>query len=180
MQHKNKNIICGRKTYFGGEPTVFKALPGQGKIVIGNFCSLSTGLSFFLDSNHIKERVSTYPFHRLPNWNTSNKNSKLKGDIIIGNDVWMGYQSSIAAGVTIGDGAIIASKSHVIKDVEPYSIVGGNPAKHISFRFKQYQINELLDIKWWNWNNDTLAQMVPHINSRDIQGFIDKCRENGL
>lgn len=95
-----------------------------------------------------------------------------KGDVIIGNDVWIAENVTIMSGVTIGDGSVIACNSHVVKDVEPYSLVGGNPAKFIKYRFTQDQIEKLLQIKWWNWDDGKINQFVPLLCNNNIDEFI--------
>ena len=97
-----------------------------------------------------------------------------KGDITIGNDVWIGAKATIMSGITIGDGAIIAAGSVVVKDVEPYSMVGGNPAKHLKFRFTEKQIMSLLKISWWNWTEDRIKSDAMMMWSDSIDKFIDK------
>jgi serine acetyltransferase len=97
-----------------------------------------------------------------------------KGDIIIGNDVWIGAKATIMSGITIGDGAIVAAGSVVVKDVEPYSMVGGNPAKHLKFRFTEKQIDDLLKISWWNWTEDRIKSDAMMMWSDSIDEFIDK------
>jgi len=99
---------------------------------------------------------------------------KSKGDIIIGNDVWIGYQSLILSGVNIGNGAIVGARSVVTKDVPAYSIVGGNPAKHIKWRFEQNIIAVLQQIAWWDWNDEKVLEALPFLLSSDIQVFLDK------
>ena len=152
------------------------------KVIIGNFCSIAQNCIYILDHSHNIDTVSTFPFcgNVAGPLRTKHIPPPNKGNITIGNDVWVGLNCMIMGGVTIGDGAVIAAGSVVTKDVNPYSVTGGSPAKHIKYRFDYNIIDQLLDIKWWNWNDDTLAQMAPHINTRDIQGFIDKCRERGL
>ena len=175
------NYQQGRYSYSLGH-TILDSNHRGNKVILGNFCSVSHNCLYILDDNHTVDTVSTFPWAGQVAGPLKQKPipPPNKGNITIGNDVWIGINCTFMGGVTIGDGAVIAAGSVVTKDVEPYSIVGGNPSKHIKYRFDDDIIKELLDIKWWNWNNDTLAQMVPHINSRDIQGFIDKCRENGL
>lgn len=152
------------------------------KVIVGNFCSIAQNCIYILDHNHNIDTVSTFPFCgqvagplRSPHIPPHNK-----GNITIGNDVWIGLNCMIMGGVTIGDGAVVAAGSVVTKDVEPYSVVGGSPAKHIKYRFDDDTMRDLLDIKWWNWNDETLLKMMPYLNSRDISQFIDKCREQGL
>jgi acetyltransferase-like isoleucine patch superfamily enzyme len=96
-----------------------------------------------------------------------------KGDVIIGNDVWIGEGAKIMAGVIIGDGAVIANNSHVVKNVAPYSVVGGNPAKHIKYRFTEAQINQLLQIKWWNWDDENINDFTRLLCDTNIDNFIE-------
>ena len=97
-----------------------------------------------------------------------------KGDIIVGNDVWIGAKSTIMSGIKIGDGVIVAAGAVVTKDVEPYSIVGGNPAKHLKYRFEEQQIKDLLDIAWWNWEESKIKKEAMILWSKDINYFIEK------
>jgi len=153
------------------------------KVIIGNFCSISHNCIYLLDHNHTVDTVSTFPFFGRSAGKLKSNTfipSTNRGNITIENDVWIGLNCTIMGGVTIGNGSVVGAGSVVTKDVPPYSIVGGNPAKHINYRFDDDIIKELLDIQWWNWNDDTITNMMPYINSKDIRGFIDKCRENGL
>jgi len=95
-----------------------------------------------------------------------------KGDVIIGNDVWIGQNVTIMSGISIGDGSVIANNSHVVKNVEPYSLVGGNPAKLIKYRFTTDQIEKLLKIKWWDWEDDKINMFTPLLCNPDIDEFI--------
>jgi len=95
-----------------------------------------------------------------------------KGDVIIGNDVWIGSNVKIMSGITIGDGAVISNSSHVVKNVEPYSLVGGNPAKLIKYRFTSEQISKLLEIKWWDWDDEKINSFVPLLCNESIDEFI--------
>lgn len=147
-------------------------------LVIGKFCSIACGAKFLLNSaNHTMSSLSTYPFPLFfEEWNLNIKDVSTswdhKGDIVIGNDVWIGFEAIILAGVTIGDGAIIGSRAVVTKDVPPYCIVGGVPAKVIKKRFPEKIISSLLKMKWWDWSIDEIRK---HIN--DIQsGSIDKLK----
>ena len=139
------------------------------KLKIGKFCSIACGAKFlFTSANHKMRSLSTYPFPIFfEEWGLDVKNIcdawDNKGDIVIGNDVWIGYEAVIMAGVHIGDGAIIASRAVVTKDVPPYTIVGGTPAKKIRMRFDEDTIAQLQELKWWDWNIDKIAQYLPHI-----------------
>ena len=146
---------------------------------IGNFCSIANDIFIFLAGGHDYNLVSTYPFSfssfswpkDIPHKSTS------KGSVIIGNDVWIGKSVTIMSGITIGDGSVIAANSVVTKDVEPYSIVGGNPAKHIKYRFNQDQIKNLLEIKWWEWEDARINKNVNSLISPNIDLFIENSME---
>nr|WP_319503814.1 CatB-related O-acetyltransferase [Bacteroides graminisolvens] len=138
------------------------------RLIIGKFCSIACGTKFlFNGANHTLKSLSTYPFPVLAGeWDLQVPVTDAwdnKGDIVIGNDVWIGFEAVIMAGVTIGDGAIIASRAVVTKDVEPYSIVGGVPAKPIRKRFSEERIAELLEMKWWDWSEQEIQQRLPEI-----------------
>lgn len=138
------------------------------RLIIGKFCSIACGTKFlFNGANHTLQSLSTYPFPVLAaEWDLQVPVTDAwdnKGDIVIGNDVWIGFEAVIMAGVTIGDGAIIASRAVVTKDVEPYSIVGGVPAKPIRKRFSEEKIAELLEMKWWDWSEEEIQQRLPEI-----------------
>jgi virginiamycin A acetyltransferase len=122
-------------------------------------------------ANHLINAISTYPFAIFGHdWQHAmdGKNYPYKGDTVIGNDIWIGYNATIMAGVHIGDGAIIATNATVTKDVAPYTIVGGNPAKEIKKRFSDEQIATLLEIKWWDWDIDTITKNVHLLSGNDI------------
>ena len=139
------------------------------RLIIGKFCSIACGAKFLFNSaNHTLRSLSNYPFPIFfEEWQLDKRNITSawdnKGDIVIGNDVWIGYEAVIMAGVHIGDGAIIASRAVVTKDVPPYTIVGGTPAKKIRMRFDEDTIAPLQELKWWDWNIDKIAQYLPHI-----------------
>jgi|LakMenE18May11ns_1017448.scaffolds.fasta_scaffold9790973_2 acetyltransferase-like isoleucine patch superfamily enzyme len=121
------------------------------RIKIGKYCSIADEVHIFLGGNHDVSRVSTYPFGSDDTLiGPRNGHPLSNGDIIIGNDVWIGSHVSIMSGVNVGDGAVIAAFSHVVKDIQPYEVVGGNPARHIKYRFTETQIQKLLEIRWWD------------------------------
>jgi acetyltransferase-like isoleucine patch superfamily enzyme len=146
------------------------------KFIVGNFCSIANNLTVFLGGNHRSDWVTTYPFGHLHQNIFNNFNGDghpaTKGDVIIGNDVWIGNDVTIMSGVTIGDGSILAANSVITKNVEPYSIVGGNPAKLIKYRFTSEQIEKLLEIKWWNWDDDKINTYTPLLCNQNIDEFI--------
>ena len=145
------------------------------KLQIGKFCSIACGAKFLFNSaNHTLSSLSTYPFPLFfEEWGLEKKDVTNawdnKGDIIIGNDVWIGYEAVILAGVTIGDGAIIGTRAVVTKDVPPYTIVGGVPAKPIKKRFSEETISALLEIQWWNWSEKRIAKNIGAIKSGNIE-----------
>ena len=144
------------------------------KLKIGKFCSIACGAKFlFTSGNHAMQSLSTYPFPIFfEEWNLDARDIcsawDNKGDIIIGSDVWIGYEAVIMAGVTIGDGAIIATRAVVTKDVPPYTIVGGVPAKMIRKRFDDATIERLEKLRWWDWDAAKIQRNISAIQSGDI------------
>jgi len=177
---KNPNIIVGDYTYYDEfddienfEKNVKYHFDFVGdKLIIGKFCMIASDVIFIMNgANHLTSALTTYPFAIFGNgWEIAmyNKSYPQKGDINIDNDVWIGYNATIMAGVTIGDGAIIATNSTVIKDVEPYSIVGGNPAKEIKKRFSEETISKLLKLKWWNWDIEIITKNIQNLTDDKI------------
>lgn len=186
------NIIVGDYTYYDDAlaPTEFEKnnvlfnYPEFGdKLIIGKFCSIASGTKFIMGSaNHRLGSVTTYPFNVFGgSWqeNTPDHMSQLpfKGDIVIGNDVWIGRESIIMPGIKIGDGAIIAAYSVVTKDVEPYSVVGGNPARFIKKRFNDELIELLLEFKWWDLPPEKLVTVLPLLCDFDLEKVTKKIKE---
>lgn len=175
---KNPNITVGDFTYYHDQhhPEKFEKenvlLALRSKLTIGKFCQLAQGTKFILsDSNHQIDGFSTFPFfifghdwaNYTPNWHME------KGDNIVGHDVWFGHEALIMPGVTIGDGAVIAARSVVTKEVPPYCIVGGNPAKIIRQRFPDATIRDLLEIQWWNWDIEKITKNIQAIVGNQIE-----------
>lgn len=154
----------------------------KAKLTIGSFCSIALNITIFLGGNHNVNWVSTYPFGHIYQNLFNNFNGmdhpSTNGDVTIGNDVWISQGVTIMSGVTIGDGAVIACNSHVVKDVPPYSLVGGNPARVIKYRFNFEQIEELLKIKWWDWNDAKINKYTPLLCNPNIDEFIKKANQN--
>ena len=182
----NPNIIvCDYTIYndFVNDPTQFEKnnvlyhYPiNQDRLIIGKFCSIACGAKFLFNSaNHALRSLSNYTFPLFfEEWGLNKKNVASawdnKGDIIIGNDVWIGYEAVIMAGVHIGDGAVIAARAVVTKDVPPYTIVGGTPARKIRMRFEEETIAKLQQIQWWNWPVEKIRRSLPYI----MEGTVDR------
>lgn len=180
----NPNIIVGDYTMYNdfvNDPTEFEKnnvlyhYPINGdRLIIGKFCSIACGAKFLFNSaNHSLTSLSTYPFPIFfEEWGLDRGQVTRawdhKGDIVIGNDVWIGYEAVILAGVTIGDGAIIGTRAVVTKDVPPYAIVGGVPAKPIRKRFSDDTIAALLALRWWDWPEERIAAHLDAIQSGQI------------
>ena len=181
----NPNIIVGDYTIYNDfvhDPVMFEQnnvlyhYPiNKDKLIIGKFCSIACGVRFLFNSaNQTLSSLSTYTFPLFyEEWDLKQQdvvNSwDNKGDIIIGNDVWIGYEAVILSGVTVGDGAIIGTRAVVTKDVPPYTIVGGVPAKPIKKRFSEDTIVSLLKIKWWDWPKEKITNNLSAIQSGDIK-----------
>lgn len=147
----------------------------QDQLIIGKFCSIACGAKFiFTSANHTLKSLSTYPFPLFfEEFGLDQKNLTQawdnKGDIVIGNDVWIGYEAVIMSGVHIGDGAIIGTRAVVTKDVEPYTVVGGVPAKPIKKRFNEETIEKLQSICWWDWEKEKIQEKIHDIMSGNIE-----------
>ncbi|HMP30547.1 MAG TPA: CatB-related O-acetyltransferase [Saprospiraceae bacterium] len=178
---KNPNIIVGDYTYYDDFESVenfeknvkyhFEFIGD--KLNIGKFCMIASDVKFIMNgANHLTKAISSYPFAIFGHgWENAmdGKEYPHKGEIIIGNDVWIGYNATIMAGVTVGDGAIIAANATVIKDVAPYTIVGGNPAQQIKKRFDEDTISKLLSLKWWDWDIEKITQNIKTLTGNDIE-----------
>lgn len=140
------------------------------KLKIGKFCSIASGATFIMAGNqgHRYDWISSYPFYYSKLNEGAKDGFKRAGDTIVGNDVWIGTEAMIMPGVKIGDGAVIAARAVVTKDVEPYCIVGGNPARKIKSRFQKHQVEKLMEMKWWDWDIDTIKKNMDLICSKDI------------
>ncbi|SIT12272.1 virginiamycin A acetyltransferase [Zobellia uliginosa] len=173
----NPNIIVGDYTYYDDfeevsnfEKNVKYHFDFIGdKLIIGKFCMIASDATFIMNGgNHLTKATSAYPFAIFGGaWQDAmdGKTYPTKGDTIIGNDVWIGHHATIMPGVHIGDGAIIATKAVVTKNVDPYTIVGGNPAKPIKKRFSEAAISKLLQLKWWDWDIEKITKNVEKLTS---------------
>jgi virginiamycin A acetyltransferase len=181
---KSPNIIIGDYTYYDDpeNPEEFEKNVlynyGDDSLIIGKFCAIATHVKFIMNgANHKLDGISTYPFPIFGNgWEAAMNdltNLPSKGDIIIGNDVWIGFDSLIMPGVKIGDGAIIAARSVVVKDIPPYTIAGGNPAVPIKQRFSNEEIEILLSIRWWDWEIEKITRNLDVIMNGDVERLKD-------
>jgi virginiamycin A acetyltransferase len=177
----NPNIIIGDYTYYDDpedsenfERNVLYHYPFVGdKLVIGKFCALARGIKFIMNgANHKLSGISTYPFSIFANgWEKvmpAMSDLPYKGDTVVGNDVWIGYEALVMPGVTIGNGAIVAARSVVTADVPAYTIVGGNPAKPIKARFSPDVVEKLETLSWWNWPISVITQHLERIVAGDV------------
>lgn len=178
----NPNIRVGRHSYYSGyyhrhgfDECARFLLPDEGvdKLIIGSFCSIGSGAAFIMAGNqgHRSDWISTFPFFWMPEVPAfaGAKNAfRPAGDTVIGNDVWIGSEAIIMPGVTIGDGAVIGTRALVTRNVEPYAIVGGNPAKVIRKRFDDADIARLSEIRWWDWSDEQLKPAMPLLTSGDV------------
>lgn len=182
----NPNIIVGDYTIYNdfvSDPVLFEKnnvlyhYPiNHDKLIIGKFCSIACGAKFiFTSANHTLRSLSTYPFPIFfEEWGLDKKQVASawdnKGDTVVGNDVWVGYEAVVLSGVHIGDGAIIGTRAVVTKDIPPYTIVGGVPARELRKRFDEETIKQMQHIRWWDWPYHKIQKFLPYI----MNGEVDK------
>lgn len=178
----NPNIRVGRYSYYSGyyhghgfDECARFLLPDESadKLIIGSFCSIGSGATFIMAGNqgHRTDWISTFPFFwmsDIPAFAGARNGFEPAGDTVIGNDVWIGSEAVVMPGVAIGDGAVIGTRALVTKDVEPYAVVGGNPAKVIRKRFEDADIARLLELRWWDWTDEALRDAMPLLCSGDV------------
>lgn len=180
---KNPNIQIGNYTYYHDfedvhnfENNVKYHFDFIGdKLKIGKFCMIASDVEFIMNGgNHLSEAITSYPFAIFEGWEHAmeDKSYPGKGDTIIGNDVWIGYKAVIMPGVTVGDGAIIGSYALVTKDVAPFSIVGGSPAKEVKKRFTEEEIEGLLRVKWWDWPIEKVSEHVQDLTGTSLSDIL--------
>jgi virginiamycin A acetyltransferase len=180
---RNPQIEIGDYTYYHDfdDPTAFETrnvrylFPFENdRLVIGRFCAIAHGATFIMNGgNHRTDGIATYPFGIFGGgWAEAMPESwPAKGDLVIGNDVWIGYGATLLAGVTVGHGAVIGAKSVVTADVPPFAVVAGNPARVIRFRHPPETVERLLDLAWWNWPIDHITRHIKTIASGDIEAL---------
>ncbi len=177
-----KRLLLSRNTKFRkydmgswsyGTPEVLRWSEDQ-ELTIGKYCSVAEGVSILLGGEHRSDFVSTFAFGQFIDTQFGGDHEWSRGPVRIGNDVWIGRNATILSGVTIGDGAIIGAAALVARDVAPFEIVAGNPAKHVRYRFTAEQIDALMTIRWWEWSDETVKNCIADLMSPDIAAFIRK------
>ena len=171
----HQNLTIGDFTY-GNEGFLPRIMWMSGNekdpnLTIGRYCSFANGVCILMGGNHRVDWITTYPFKGVTN---TRKTPVSKGDTIIGNDVWIGFEALIMSGITIGDGAVIGARAVVTKDVPPYAIVAGNPAKVVKKRFSDDVIEKLLAMQWWNWEQAKIEHHLDILCSGDV-GRLNEC-----
>ena len=167
-------LSIGRHTY--GMPTIHSYRGSEGHITIGSFCSIAPDVQIVNGGIHPKSWVSLFPFRIMWNLEGAYQDGmpETRGDIVVGSDVWLGTGAMLLPGVTIGHGAIVAARPVVTRDVEPFAIVAGCPAKGMSYRFPREVIRRLLGIAWWDWNDAQIREAVPWLSSANVDLFLQR------
>ncbi|MBB6426895.1 type B chloramphenicol O-acetyltransferase [Sphingopyxis sp. JAI128] len=182
-QVTHPNIEVGRYSYYSGyyhghgfEDCARFLLPDEGadKLIIGSFCSIGSGAAFIMAGNqgHGQDWISTFPFYRMPDvpaFEGASNGYRAAGNTVVGNDVWIGSEAIVMPGITIGDGAVIATRAVVTRDVASYAVVGGNPARLIRQRFDDELVAHLLELRWWDWSDAQLRAAMPILCSGDVE-----------
>ncbi len=163
----SSRLRVGPGTYFGWPPPRVIAYPGDEPhpVTIGGYCSIAANVEFIIGGNHHTERISTFPFPGAGHPTS-------KGPITVGSDVWIGKNVVILSGVTVGAGAAIGANSVVTRDVRPYAIVAGNPARELRRRFADDDVQRLLEIAWWTWPQDEVLSIVPLLTGTDVSALL--------
>jgi len=169
---KSRKFVVGKYTY-GSPNVIFEN--SESNLYIGNFCSIAGGVTIFLGGNHRTDWITTFPFSsfqdKFPQSNNIKGHPSTKGDVVIGNDVWIGLNAVIMSGVTIGNGAVVATSSVVTKNIGPYEIWGGNPSILIGKRFDEEKIELLEKEQWWNWEEDKILSNTEVLCSTNFNNF---------
>lgn len=173
--HDERNQITrGHRTY--GRPTVRSYMAADRRVVIGAYSSIAADVEIVLGGNHRVEWITTYPLRFMFKMEGEIEDGVpySKGDVVIGNDVWIGRGAKVLSGVTIGDGAVVAAYAVVTKDVRPYAVVAGNPAVEIKRRFSDGDVDALLKIRWWEWDEERVRAAVDALSTTDVKAFIQR------
>lgn len=182
---RNPNIVVGEFTYFGDQDfekhvTHHYEFNGD-RLIIGKFCQIAAGVNFIMNgANHQMSAVSTFPFYIFGCWNQNPPTASdlpLRGDTVVGNDVWIGQNVTILPGIHIGDGAIIGLNSTVARNVPPYTVVAGNPAREIRKRFDEELIDLMLKLKWWDKSIEEINSLIPLLTCSDLARVKEEIRK---
>jgi acetyltransferase-like isoleucine patch superfamily enzyme len=170
---KTGRVILGEGS--AGCPKIKDYILDPSRLIVGNYTSLAGGSVVMLGGYHGLDRVTTYPHRMMMGLPGAGEDGipEIRGDTRIGSDVWIGTESVIMSGVTIGDGAVVATGAVVMRDVPPFAVVAGNPARPVRWRFSEEQREALLEIRWWDWPRERVIEAVPLLASTDIDGFIE-------
>ena len=179
MDGPSQTATFGRGTY-GGTVLCYGG-DEPGSVSVGNYCSIADGVEFMIGENHRTDWVSTFPFRVRFGLHDAHRDGHPRGDgnIVVGNDVWIGHHALIMSGVTIGDGAVIAARAVVTRDVPAYTIVAGVPAKPLRARFPEDDIAALLALRWWDWPEEELLTIVDLLNGPDVHALLVYGRARG-
>jgi len=180
----DNSIDAGEFTY-GHQKIRLQTWSSGHRLKIGSFCSIADDITVTLGGNHRVDWATTYPFGHIFTRRLGGKDivghPSSNGDVVIGNDVWIGAGSTIMSGVKIGDGAVVAANSHVVSDIEPYAIAGGNPAKHVKFRFEPEICELLLELRWWELDETDIADIAPQLcaqpDTQTLQSLIERFKD---
>lgn len=171
---KQNRVAFGVGTY--GEPKIVTYAMDPTRLIVGKYCSIAKNTHFILGGNHRLDTVTTYPFrirYGLPRGGRDGFPWS-KGDILVGSDVWIGYGATILSGVQIGNGAVVMAGAVVTSDIRPFAVVGGVPAREISRRFSDAICAALLEIAWWDWGEDLVAERIPELSDSSVEHFVKK------
>jgi len=171
---RDNRLVLGRASYASDPDIVVGFGDPDHKVTVGNYTSIAAEATFLVGGEHHPEWVSTFPFRIAYGLSGSSQDGQpgSRGPIVIGNDVWLGRGVTVLSGVTIGDGAVVGARSLVVKDVEPYTVVGGVPARPIRKRFEDRHIEALLTIRWWDWPEDEILSIVDLLNADDVEALL--------
>ena len=169
---KAGSVVAGIGTY--GFPEVHPFIFDDVRLIVGNYCSLANSATFLLGGEHSLDRTTTFPFRIRFGLTDAGTDGfpKPTGNTVLGSDVWVGARALILSGCRIGHGAVVAGGAVVTRDVPPYAVVGGNPARVLGFRLTEEQRRALLRIEWWNWPEERVRRMVPFLSGPDVDAFI--------
>lgn len=174
----DKRVTIGAYTY-GASPKTFLLFKESDRVTIGRFCSIAYGAKIVASGEHNYKAVANFPFYAHYLNKGGERDTFSKGEVIIGNDVWIGARATILSGVRIGDGAVIGAGAVVTRDVLPYSIVAGVPAKFLKFRFSDEVVSKLLEIRWWDWSPDRLTGNIDDFYL-DVNEFVERAKSSSV